>query len=682
MAWQGGVDVGGTFTDLIVVDPEAGLFRTAKVPSTSADQSIGMVAALERIGIPIPELDSLVHGTTVATNAVLERKGARCGLITTRGFRDVLELGRRTRPNAYGLIGEYEAVVPRELRVEATERVSAEGDVLTPLSEAEVAAAVQALLARDVESVAVHFLHSYANPANEARCAELVRAAWPNGYVSVGSELMREAREFERGTTAAINAYIQPLIANYVERLMGRLATRGFDRKLLMMQGNGGTITGEMATSHAVQTVMSGPAAGAIAVSRIGARAGYPNLIGCDMGGTSFDVALIRDGEPQLSVERDLAYGLPIRIPMIDIHTIGAGGGSIARVAASGMLTVGPDSAGSTPGPVCYGRGGDQPTVTDANALLGRLDTRAIPGVGSQDRLAAVEQAFARLGQPLGLDATAAAAAVLTVANDQMAGAVRLVSIERGHDPRDFALFAFGGAGALHAVALARELGIPTVLVPRFPGITSALGCVLADLRYDFSQTVGQVLSVVDGEVVDSLFAEHLERGRELIEQNRVPVKEIKAVYEADLLFRGQSHVLRIPVETPGFSAGVVEQAFRAAYRQRFDIELAGMTPVLVGVRTAVIGVREGVDLELLAPRGDQRHPEPRLRKVFCGERWLDVPVHTRDDLASGTTIDGPCVVEQSDATTFLEPGCSGRIDNLGNLIITLASRDSTGSTR
>jgi N-methylhydantoinase A len=672
VTWQGGVDVGGTFTDLILVDPEAGRFCTAKVPSTTADQSLGMLDALERAGVPLPSLDALVHGTTVATNAVLERKGARCGLITTRGFRDVLELGRRTRPHAYGLIGTYEPLIPRELRLEVGERVSAEGEVLVPLSEADVIEAVEALRAENVEAVVVHFLHSYANQAHETRCAEIVRERWPNAYVSVGSELLREVREFERGTTAAINAYIQPLIARYVDRLMARLAGRGFARNLLVMQGNGGTLSGTMGASHAVQTVMSGPAAGAIAVSRIGTRAGFPNLIGCDMGGTSFDVALIRDGEPTLSVERDLAYGLPIRVPMIDIHTIGAGGGSIARVDASGILTVGPDSAGSTPGPICYGRGGTQPTVTDANVLLGRLDTRAIPGVDVQGLLPEVERAFERLGEPLGLDVTAAAAAVLTVANDQMAGAVRLVSIERGHDPRDFALFAFGGAGALHAVTLARELGIPTVLVPRFPGITSALGCVLADLRYDFAQSIDQPLRAVDCARIDAVFSEHLARGRKLVTQNRVPVKEIKAIFEADLLYRGQTHVLRIPVHSPGFDADEVLAAFVAAYRARFDIELPGMMAMLVSVRTAVIGVREGVNLEMLAPRGGQPARTPAMRRACFDGRWRDVPVHARDDLMPGTALVGPCIVEQSDATTLLEPDCSARVDALGNLIIAL----------
>lgn len=545
MAWQGGVDVGGTFTDLILVDPAARRFRVIKVASTPADQSEGMVAALARSGVSLEDLQSLVHGTTVATNAVLERKGARCGLITTQGFRDVLELGRRTRPHAYGLVGSYEPVVPRELRVEVAERMGAEGDVLMPLDERGVEHAVEKLIEAEVEAVVVHFLHAYSNPANERRCAEIVRERWPNEYVSVGSELLREPREFERGSTAAVNGYIQPLIARYLQRLMARLKDAGFRRKLLVMQGNGGTLSGAMAAHHAVQTVMSGPAAGAIAVARIATSAGFRNVIGCDMGGTSFDVAMIHDGEPAVSVERDLAYGMPIRIPMIDIHTIGAGGGSIARVGASGILSVGPDSAGSVPGPICYGRGGTEPTVTDANVLLGRLDIASIPGVGSTAHVAAAERAFERLGAALGLDAIGAAAAVVVVANDQMAGAVRLVSIERGCDPRDFALFAFGGAGPLHAVTIARELGVPGVLVPRFPGITSALGCILADLRYDFAQSIDTPLASASGPAIDAIFAEHLAHGRALIEQNAVPVVSIEPFFEASTAGRAMSFEFR-----------------------------------------------------------------------------------------------------------------------------------------
>ena len=379
--WQAGVDVGGTFTDLLFVNEDERRFRVTKVPSTPDDQSRGMMTGIRQSGLAVETLGSIVHGTTVGTNAILERKGVVCGLITTAGFRDVLELGRRTRPFGYGMIGSFEALIPRQLRVEVPERLDARGNVLTPLDEEAVQRAIRLLIAGGAEALVISFLHSYVNPAHEKRAAEIARALWPNPFISVGSDILREVREFERSTTAAVNGYIQPIMARYLGRLQKELKLARFPSELLIMQGNGGTMSGKAAADYAVQTVMSGPAAGALAAARIGQQSGHPNLIGCDMGGTSFDVTLIRAGEPALSAEKDIAYGVPIRVPMIDIHTIGAGGGSIARITKAGILQVGPDSAGANPGPICYGRGGTEPTVTDANLVLGKLDPAALPGV-------------------------------------------------------------------------------------------------------------------------------------------------------------------------------------------------------------------------------------------------------------------------------------------------------------
>jgi len=675
--WQAGVDVGGTFTDLLFVDEGERQFRVTKVPSTPDDQSRGMMAGIRDSGLATESLVSLVHGTTVGTNAILERKGVVCGLITTVGFRDVLELGRRTRPYGYGMIGSFEAIIPRQLRVEVPERLDARGNVLTPLDEEAVRRAIRQLIADGAEALVISFLHSYVNPAHEMRAAEIARALWPNPFISVGSDILREVREFERGTTAAINGYIQPIMARYLGRLQKELKLARFPSELLVMQGNGGTMSGRGAADYAVQTVMSGPAAGALAAARIGQQSGHPNLIGCDMGGTSFDVTLIRGGEPALSAEKDIAYGVPIRVPMIDIHTIGAGGGSIARISKAGILQVGPDSAGANPGPICYGRGGTEPTVTDANLVLGKLDPAALPGVAGGVPIEAVKAAIVeKIGAPLGLDAIEAASAIITIASNHLASAIRLVSIEKGYDPRDFALFPFGGAGPLHAVALARELGVPTVLVPRFPGLTSALGCVLADLRHDFVRTLNQPLKMVDPAMVDRLYGEYETEGRSLIEAEGVPIERIDTIYEADLLYRGQSHVMRVSVERP-FDPAAVLASLEARYRERFDIELTEMTAILSNLRTASFGRRSRVDFSIFAPRpgGSMDDARRGSRKVYFGGKWLDTALYSRDALPVGAKIEGPAIVAQLDTTILIDPGASAVVDPLGNIVIAVGEQ-------
>jgi N-methylhydantoinase A len=677
MAWQIGVDVGGTFTDLLALDPEHGVFRVAKVPSTPEDQSVGFIAGLSQLGTDLVAVAAVVHGTTVATNAVLERKGARCGLITTAGFRDVLELGRRTRPNPYGMTGSFEALVPRDLRAEVPERIDAAGRVLTPLDEAAVRREVNRLRERGAEALIIHFIHSYANPSHEQRCAEIARELWPNRYVTLGSDILREVREFERGSTAALNGYVQPIVSRYLGRLSQNLRGAGLCNELLVMQGNGGMMAAGTAVDLAVHTVLSGPAAGAIAAARIGAQAGYPNLVACDMGGTSFDVSLIAAGEPALSAEKDIAYGVPLRVPLVDIHTIGAGGGSIARITRAGLLQVGPESAGARPGPIAYGRGGTDVTVTDANLVLGRLNPDRLTGVAGaapMERIvAAIEQ---QIGAPLGLDAIAAAVAVLAVTTNQLAHAIRLVSVEKGHDPRDFALFAFGGAGPLHAVEIARELAIPTVLVPRFPGITSGLGCVLAPVRHDFVQSVGQPLAHVETGEIDGLFADQAASGRQLLDREGVPLAEIVVRHEVDLLFRGQSHVFRVPVRAPGFDRNAVLVDFMESYKARFDIELPEMTAMLANLRTTVIGRRAPVDLAIFAPaERSAAAPPSGMRQVRFSGGWFDAPIYDRAVLDGGAKLAGPAIVEQPDTTIVIDPGATAAVDGLGNLVISVGER-------
>ena len=674
MSKLAGIDVGGTFTDLILVDDISGEVRLAKVPTTIDNQAFGVLAAIEAAGADPAGLSAIIHGTTTTTNAMLERKIAKVGLITTRGFRDVLELGRRTRPTAYGLTGTFVPLIPRELRMEVAERMDAEGAVLTPLDEAAVAGAARALVAAGCEAVVIHFLHSYINPVHEQRAAVIVRALWPNEFVTAGHTVVSEYREYERGVTAAVNAAVQPVLSRYIASLVGELQARGFTRELLVMQGNGGTVASGIVAEHAVNTVMSGPASGVIAAAYTGLASGVPNLVTYDMGGTSTDVALIQDGLPTVSSELELEYALPIHVPMVDVHTIGAGGGSLAYVDAAGMLHVGPESAGATPGPICYARGGTRPTITDANLVLGRLNPDKLLSVKDPVPLERVRELIMQhVGRPLGLEVDAAAAAILTIANDKMAGAIRMVSLSRGHDPRDFALFAFGGAGPLHACALARELAIPKVLIPARPGLTNALGCTVADVRHDHVRTINRPLSAVVEGAIAQVFREQLDAGHATIVRERVEVTRIDAIHSADMQFQGQSHILSVAIPDPDITLPALRALFEAAYWQRFGVELPEIRPVLVNLHTAVIGRRKPVSLKAIAaaaPKASLTEAEVGRRPVWFTGGWVDTPVYRREWLPDGATFTGPAIVEQLDCTSVIEPGTDALLDAIGNLIL------------
>lgn len=667
-----GVDVGGTFTDFLMIDSATQRFTTAKVPTTVDDRARGFLQGIEELGVGVEAIDWLVHGTTAGTNAVLERKGARTGLITTAGFSDALELGRRTRPHAYGLSGNFEPLIERRFRLGVPERIDAQGRIVTPLDIESVRKAVQVLIDAGVESLVVHFLHSYVNPEHEAAAVAAARAMWPNPHVIAGHEIIREMREFERGSTAAIHASISPIVSRYITSVADQLKEGGFRNELLIMQANGGMMTSSLITDHAAHTVMSGPAGGVLASAAIARAAGIDNIITGDMGGTSFDVALVVGGEPVITAEKDLAYGVPIRIPMIDMHTVGAGGGSLAHVDKAGMLRVGPESAGSFPGPIGYDRGGEQVTITDANFLLGRLNPDAVTGSDVPAPLGRIETAMKeQIGDVLGLDPIAAASAIIDVAVAELAGAIRLISIEKGHDPRDFVLMPYGGAGPLHAVALARELSIPRVLVPRFPGLTSALGCILADVRHDFVQTINQPVRDLDEAEVTTVMAAQERKGRQLLEQEKVTVNAVEVVHEFDLLFRGQSHVLRVPAGGSRFDAPGVLKRFMDAYRERFDLDLPEMLPLLANVRTTVTGRRDKVELSIFRPAaGDMRDALTGTRQVYFSGAWLETKIYRRELLPEGAEIEGPAIVEQADTTLILDPGTTSTVDATGNIVV------------
>lgn len=671
-----GVDVGGTFTDLVLYDARAKSVRLAKTPTTLDNQAIGVLKALEMADTDLATLDLIVHGTTTTTNAVLERKMCRTGLVTTEGFRDILELGRRTRPNAYGMKGEFVPVIPRDLRLEVPERLYADGTVYKELDEEAFKAALRELIGEGCEALVIHFLHSYANPAHELRAGEIAKDIWPNENITLGHALLSESREFERGVTAAINASVQPLLRRYVERLADQLADKGYRHDVLVMNGNGGMVSARRVSIEAAKTVMSGPASGVMAAAYTGRRAGIPNLLTYDMGGTSTDVALIRNAEPAVSNEIEIEYAMPIHVPMVDVRTVGAGGGSIAKITEAGLLQVGPESAGSTPGPICYGRGGTEPTISDANLLLGRMNPDKLNAASASVSLAGIEAIFEdKLAKPLGVSPQKAADAVLRIANTRMADAVRMVSISLGEDPRDYALFAFGGAGPLHATAIARELGVPRVLVPSRPGITNALGCVVADLRHDYVNTVNKPLSQLDIAQVHALFDQQSGEGRALIEKEKVEIEDLKELYSVDMQFQGQTHLLRVPLPGPRPSVEELQALFEKAYFARFRVELPEIKATLVNVNCSVIGRRAEVDLSLLI---DPKGRKATLKEAQAGTRqvWFDgfveTPIYWRDHLPLEAEITGPAIVEQMDTTIVIDPGDRARQDADGNIIIEL----------
>jgi N-methylhydantoinase A len=666
-----GVDVGGTFTDLFFFDAETSTFRTAKVPSERGDEATGFMAGLRTFGA-VSDLGSIVHGTTVGTNALLERKGAKVGVITTAGFRDVLEMRRRDRRQTWGLWGEFLPIAERDMRLEVAERVLADGSIRTGVDAAEVQAVAARLLAQGAEACAIIFINAYANPANEIAALSAVKAVWPNAHVAASHQILNEIREFERASTTAINATLQPVVGSYLSRLETALDSGGFTGRFHIVQSNGGVMSTAVARRLPVRTALSGPAAGVIAGQAIARAAGFANVITGDVGGTSFDVSLIADGSATLSLETKIDFGLVIRTPMIEITTIGAGGGSIARVDRSGLLEVGPESAGSRPGPACYGQGNTRPTLTDANLVLGRIPAeRPIGGLARLDVAAARTALDAHVAQPLGLDVMAAAEAVLRVANARMADAIRLVSVERGHDPLQFMLMPFGGGGGLHAGALVVDCGLKGALVPCFPGVTSALGCVMADIRHDGIETVNLLLDGLDSAALNVRMAKAGAAALKVVDAAGLEVTRTDMVYECDMHYVGQTHTVPVPVAYP-VSAASIRAAFDLAYARSFTRLLDDIPVRISALRTAAIGRRPPFDLAALAPPATaQRDVAQRgQRPVWFNGAWHETTLWARLALPVGARVDGPAILEQPDATTVVEPGQSARVDGLGNLVI------------
>ena len=724
-----GIDVGGTFTDVCALDERTGELRVAKVPSTRGREADGFLAGLAEVAPTPGGVSTIVHGTTVGTNALLERRTATTGLITTEGFADVLEMRRRDRPRTWGLSGDFEPVIPRDRRLEVAERVLADGRVLVEVDPGEVTERALALLAGGAEACCVAFVNAYANPANEARAVAAVRAVWPNEHVTAASEILPEIREFERTSTVALNAGLQPVVGGYLASLETALAERGFGGSFFLVQSNGGALTARAARALPVRTALSGPAAGVIACADLAAAAGYENVITCDMGGTSFDVAVVAGGRSVTAAQTSIDFGLVIRTPMIEISTIGAGGGSVARLDAGGLLRVGPESAGSVPGPACYGAGGDRPTVTDAHLVLGRINGDApIGGLDPLDTAAARDAIGREIAGPLGLGVEEAAEAIIEVATSSMAGAIRLVSIERGLDPGRFVSMTFGGAGALHACKLIRATGLGGAVIPRHPGVVSAFGCLIADFRHDIVRTVNLDVAAVDPEDLAGRLGEAEQRLRSFLAGSGLTLVDPAVRHEFDMAYEGQTHA--IVVDAPAvhdLSPASIQDAFDRAYVAAYGRTLENVTTRLLSFRTVVIGRRPRIDPHVFAPpdarpaappdarpaaspdaRPDARSgaspdawsgaspaarpgappaaspdaspdapPEDSAapaqrshRPVFSDGAWTDTPVLARLDLPVGAVVEGPAILEQPDATTFVEPGFSARVDEFGNLIL------------
>jgi N-methylhydantoinase A len=678
-----GVDIGGTFTDLVgCVD---GRIVTAKCSTVPADPTRGVAESLSLAGCRAPALSELLHGSTIAINTVLERKGARTALITTRGFRDTYAIGRGNRIEAFNLFFHRpRPLIPRERTFEVTERIDARGAVLAALAEDEVAALAKTLAAEGIEAVALCFLHAYANPAHERRAGEILRAANPKLFVTLSHEIVREYREYERTSTTALNAFVGPRVQAYLGRLEDHLRAERFPGKINIMRSNGGVMSVALAREQPVAMMESGPVAGVIGAGRLATLMGIERAIAFDMGGTTAKASLITGGRPAIEdgyVIGGEAGGQPMQLPVVDIVEIGAGGGSIAWVDATGGIHVGPESAGADPGPACYGKGSTDPVVTDADLLLGRINAgRFLNGAMQLDRAAAERAIAGKIADRLGLSVGEAALGIAQIADSAMSLAVRAVSVKKGVDPRDTALIAFGGAGPLHAVAIAREIFIPKVIVPKVPGTFSALGMLMASWRQDFVRTLYGLLGALDRKQVEAVFAELAEAGRAQVARDGIATDVADFRYYADLRYVGQEHTIAIPVREPGLLSGDFSElraAFDAEHDQRYGQAAPDERLEIVNVRLVVTAARA----DTLAERwlSETWAPEAAVPDQWRDAVFADAarPVRTRivwrPSLPAGARIDGPAVIEEPNATTLIHPGDAATVSDAGHLVIMVA---------
>ncbi|WP_210483930.1 hydantoinase/oxoprolinase family protein [Microvirga antarctica] len=676
-----GVDVGGTFTDFTVLDQSDGAVHFFKVSSTPHDPSEaieeGLRLMLAQNSMDAADVVYLGHGTTVATNIVIERRGARTGLLTTKGFRDVLELGRQARPSIYDYrVQKPPPLIERDLRLEVTERVGPDGEIIIPLDETSLRSAVAALAEQNVDSVAICFLHSYRRPEHEQRAKALVRTLMPDAYVTASSDILPEFREFERMSTTAVNAFVGPRMGQYLERFKERVRAVGIRVAPYTIHSNGGLMSIETVKESPVRTCVSGPAAGVVGAAEIGRVAGFANLITFDVGGTSTDVSLIANSMPAFTSAR-LVAGYPVKTPMLDIHVIGAGGGSIASIDESGALNVGPRSAGASPGPVAYGKGGTEPTITDANLCLGRLDAGMLLGGRMQVDLEASRRAIRDLiAEPLGLSLEEAAHGILQIANANMSRAIRSVSIEKGYDIGDFALCAFGGAGPLHAADVAVECGIPLVLVPREPGTVCARGMLLTDLSSDYVRSCFSDATPSRWTEVLALFQTMEGEGDQWLSRENVAAEKRRFRRVLDARYRGQNFEIKVACD--GLGADDLPQAierFHEAHIKEYGYDIRHRPVEFVSARVTAIGAVEKAPQSEMAGGPSLEAAVIGRRPVYVDRRrgWCEATIYQRQNLPSGVAFPGPAVVNEMSSTTIILPDQTGSIDSWGNLIVRIS---------
>ena len=685
MAWRIGVDSGGTFCDVCLFDDDTGQVAVWKVSSTPDDPSRGIsqgvAEGLGQVGATAGQVGYFGHGTTVGTNALIQHRGVKTGLITTDGFRDLLEIGRQKRPDLYDQhVAKPPTLVSRDLRLEVAERLRHDGSVEVPLDEAAFRAAVRPLRDAGVAAVAVCFLYSFVRPDHEAAAARILAEEFPDAFACVSHAVAPEFREFERLSTTVVNAYLGPVMQGYIRRLAGRLADLGVTATPHLTQSNGGVIGFEQAERLPVRTVLSGPSTGVIGAQRIGQAVGIPDLITFDMGGTSTDVALLAGGQCRLASEATV-HGYPIKAPMLDIHTVGAGGGSIAHIDSGGLLKVGPRSAGADPGPVCYGRGNTEATVTDANVVLGTLNPDFLLAGRMKVHRDLAIAAIDRLAERLGMERMATAQGIISVVTANMARAIRVISVQRGHDPRDYTLMAFGGAGPLHAARLARELEIGRVLVPRNPGILCAMGLLLTDLRADFATTRLTTLAPAALDPMRTAFEGLLRQAEGWFAREAIAPDNRRVTRTVDMRYAGQNYELPIALPEGPITAATLDalaQGFAAAHQRAYGFTAEGDPIQLVTFRLEATGVVPKARLATSPEAG------PDASGAVIGERavWLPeaggfvtCPVHDRDRLQAGNRIAGPAIIEQMDATTVVLPDMEAYVEPGLNLI--LRSRNS-----
>lgn len=667
-------DIGGTFTDLVFLDADSRQVGYAKAASTPDDFSRGILDAMRKSPVATDDVSLFVHGCTIVINALTERKGARTALVTTRGFRDVLEIGRANRPDLYNLRYERQPLfVPRKWRYEVTERINYKGDETQPLSRADVEEVATALIAEAIESVAVCFLHSYANPAHEGECGRILRDLLPDVFVTTSASITKEWREYERTSTAVLNAYVQPVVTTYLENLDAAVRKSGISSELHVMKSNGGTSTFELAKSTPIQLVESGPVAGVIGARVVGESIGVRNIITIDVGGTTAKTSLIDGGEvkfsPEYRIERDPFHaGYPIKVPVVDIVEVGAGGGSIAWVDSVGALKVGPQSAGAVPGPACYARGGTEPTVTDANLILGRINEEYFLGGELLVDANSARRAFEPVAAAFGVTVEEAALGVIRLADANVVNAIKLVSVRRGYDPRDFALVAQGGGGAMHAGSLARELQVSKVIVPINPGTFSAWGMLVTEPLHDFVQT--RVVLSGDAGIceVEEMYNRMMAEAAEFVQQAGYSLEQVTFLRYADMRYLGQEHTIR--VNAGNLNRAEMERRFHDGHERTFTYRLPDnqiqFVNFLVSVKVAA-SLPEPSDYQ---PSPDERQGLRSSRRVLFEEGWLETRMYRRSGMPVDSRIDGPAIIEEPSSTAVVHPGQCATIDRLGNLII------------